>query len=165
MTLLYLHAILALSPVLLAPVSAQSDWIEGITTRYWDCCKPSCAWHGKASVSHPVQDCNATDFPSPSIEVGSGCEYGGNAYACNNQTPWAVNDTFSYGFAGMFISGHKDLESNWCCACYQVNFTSDPLSGKSMVIQASNTAYDMPISVNRISLAVSLSSHLPERFY
>lgn len=40
-------------------VSAQSG--SGKTTRYWDCCKPSCAWSGKARVSRPVNTCNANN--------------------------------------------------------------------------------------------------------
>merc|ERR1719375_2697183 len=28
------------------------------TTRYWDCCKPSCAWPGKAAVKEPVRVCS-----------------------------------------------------------------------------------------------------------
>lgn len=149
----YLHAILTLSHLLLAPVWAQSEWTDAVTTRFWDCCKPSCSWNGKASVSHPVQDCNAADVPNPNTDVGSGCKEGGNAYACNDQSPWAVNDTFSYGFAGVWFKDHPEIESYWCCACYQVNFTSDPLQGKTMIVQASNTAFDVRTE-NRFSLAI-----------
>jgi hypothetical protein len=34
-----------------------NEWFTGITTRYWDCCKPSCAWPGKAKVYRPVETC------------------------------------------------------------------------------------------------------------
>ncbi|CAF4848432.1 unnamed protein product, partial [Rotaria sp. Silwood2] len=30
---------------------------NGVTTRYWDCCKASCGWTGKASVTNPVKTC------------------------------------------------------------------------------------------------------------
>lgn len=30
---------------------------SGVTTRYWDCCKPSCGWSGKALVTNPVDTC------------------------------------------------------------------------------------------------------------
>ena len=30
---------------------------EGVTTRYYDCCKPSCSWPGKADVFHEVRHC------------------------------------------------------------------------------------------------------------
>lgn len=32
---------------------------EGHTTRYWDCCKASCSWPGKADVTSPVKTCAA----------------------------------------------------------------------------------------------------------
>lgn len=45
------------------------------------------------------------------------------------------------------------IEGSWCCACYQLDFTSDPLRGKSLIIQATNTAYDITTN-NRFSLAI-----------
>ncbi|KAF2689182.1 glycoside hydrolase family 45 protein [Lentithecium fluviatile CBS 122367] len=127
---------------------------EAVTTRFWDCCKPSCAWKDKAAFSRPVLSCTADD-KSTEIDAGTGCN-GGTGFQCSNQQPWSVNDTFSYGFAGVYIkpelTGGK-IEDAWCCACYQLDFTSEPLRGKSMIIQASNTAYDVKTD-NRFSLAV-----------
>lgn len=48
-------------------VSGQSG--SGKTTRYWDCCKPSCAWSGKAAVSHPVNTCNANNQVLSDVNV------------------------------------------------------------------------------------------------
>ena len=127
---------------------------EALTTRYWDCCKPSCGWKGKGPVNNPVGSCSADDKPI-SIDAGTGCN-GGTAYACSQQQPWAVNDTLSYGFAGAYITSElvgKPTEDAWCCACYQLDFTSEPLRGKSMIVQASNTAYDIN-TVNRFTIAV-----------
>ncbi|OAL49971.1 endoglucanase [Pyrenochaeta sp. DS3sAY3a] len=127
---------------------------EAVTTRFWDCCKPSCAWNGKAEVSSPVQSCNIEDKPTD-MAAGTGCN-GGTAYQCSNQQPWAINDTMSYGYAGVFITPdltHGGIEGAWCCACYQLDFTEEPLKGKSMIVQASNTAYDIT-TTNRFSLAV-----------
>jgi hypothetical protein len=130
---------------------------EAVTTRFWDCCKPSCAWKDKATFTRPVLSCSADDKPAE-IDVGTGCGSGGSSYLCSNQQPWMVNDTFSYGFSGVYIkpelTGGK-IEDAWCCACYQLDFTSEPLRGKSMIVQASNTAYDIKTD-NRFSLAVSL---------
>lgn len=122
-----------------------------LTTRFWDCCKPSCGWELKAKFNRPVQTCNATGAPLD-VKVGTGCK-GGDGYQCSDQQPWAVNDTFSYGFAGVYFTGHPEIETFWCCACYQLDFTDDPLRGKSMIIQASNTAYDVT-TANRFSLAI-----------
>ncbi|CAO2651211.1 Nn.00g095080.m01.CDS01 [Neocucurbitaria sp. VM-36] len=127
---------------------------EAVTTRFWDCCKPSCGWDGKADVSKPVVSCTADDKPTD-IAAGTGCN-GGSAYQCSNQQPWAVNDTLSYGYAGVFITSdltHGAIEGAWCCACYQLDFTSEPLIGKSIIVQASNTAYDLT-TTNRFSLAI-----------
>ena len=123
---------------------------EAITTRFWDCCKPSCSWNGKASFSQPVQSCAKDESPLKDFVAGTGCN-GGSAYSCSDQQPWAVNDTFAMGFAGIFIQRH--VEDFWCCACYRLDFTSPPLEGKSMIVQASNTAYDVS-TTNRFSLAV-----------
>jgi hypothetical protein len=128
---------------------------EAVTTRFWDCCKPSCSWNGKADFSRPVESCSADDKPTD-MAAGTGCN-GGSAFQCSNQQPWAINDTVSYGYAGVFITRdltHGQTEGAWCCACYQLNFTSEPLIGKSMIVQASNTAYDVT-GTSRFSLAVS----------
>ncbi|KAI8934872.1 hypothetical protein NX059_008548 [Plenodomus lindquistii] len=127
---------------------------EAITTRFWDCCKPSCGWNGKADFNQPVLSCTADDKPTD-VAAGTGCN-GGTAFQCSDQQPWIINDTMSYGYAGTFITAdltHGDVESAWCCACYQLDFTSEPLIGKSMIVQASNTAYDVN-TANRFSLAV-----------
>ena len=128
---------------------------EAVTTRYWDCCKPSCGWNGKADFSSPVESCTADNKPT-NPAAGTGCN-GGDAFQCADQQPWAINDTMSYGFAGVYIMPaltRGGIEDAWCCACYQLDFTSDPLIGKSMIIQASNTAYDIT-TTNRFTLAVS----------
>lgn len=41
-----LYALTGSSPVMAASGSGQ-------TTRYWDCCKTSCAWSGKVSFNNP----------------------------------------------------------------------------------------------------------------
>ncbi|KAH6618693.1 endoglucanase 1 precursor [Boeremia exigua] len=149
------HIFLALELFAVLVNSANLNYSgEAVTTRYWDCCKPSCGWKGKASVNTPVGSCAADEQPI-GLDAGTGCN-GGTAFACSQQQPWAVNETFSYGFAGVFLT--KDMvggatEDAWCCACYQLDFTSEPLIGKSMIVQASNTAYDIN-TANRFSLAV-----------
>ncbi|KAI0475274.1 glycoside hydrolase family 45 protein [Xylariaceae sp. FL0804] len=115
----------------------------GTTTRYWDCCKPSCAWSGKASVSAPVTTCDKNDQPQAQGDdtLKSGCDSGGTAYTCSDYSPWAVNDDLAYGFAATSIAG--GTESSWCCACYELTFTSGAVSGKKMVVQSTNTGSDL----------------------
>ncbi|KFY00770.1 hypothetical protein V490_01217 [Pseudogymnoascus sp. VKM F-3557] len=124
-------------------VSNEYGPSTAVTTRYWDCCKPSCGWSDKGSFvdNSPVQSCDIHANPLLDNSQGTGCN-GGKAFGCASNSPWAVNDTFSYGFAGTFLVGGD--ESTWCCSCYQLNFTSGAVKGKSMIVQASNTNYDSP---------------------
>ena len=76
---------------------------DGVTTRYWDCCKASCGWAGKASVTNPVQTCAADSVTPVGVDTQSGCN-GGSAYMCGNQQPWNVSSSLSYGFAAAHIT-------------------------------------------------------------
>lgn len=125
--------------------AAQSG--SGTTTRYWDCCKPSCAWNNIAGVTAPVKSCDKNDNPLASTSTQSGCA-GGSAYMCSDQSPWAVNDNLAYGFAAV-SSGSAPS----CCSCYQLTFTSGAIKGKKMIVQATNTGND--VSSTQFDLAVS----------
>ncbi|PMD41923.1 glycoside hydrolase family 45 protein [Hyaloscypha variabilis F] len=143
--------LLALLPFFLQ-ANAQSSG-TGKTTRYWDCCKASCGWTKKitlASGANPVASCGKNDQPLSDYGAKSGCESGGTAYMCSNQSPWAVSDTLAYGFAATTIAG--GTESSWCCACYELTFTSAPLVGKKLIVQTTNTGSDL--SSNQFDLAI-----------
>ncbi|KAI7163866.1 glycoside hydrolase family 45 protein [Hortaea werneckii] len=124
----------------LATVSKAQVSGSGSTTRYWDCCKGSCAWEGKADVSAPITTCDADDNPLSDASAKSGCD-GGSAYMCSDQSPWAVSSDLAYGFAAVSIPGGS--ESSWCCACYELTFTSTSIAGKKMIVQATNTGADL----------------------
>ncbi|KAL1635891.1 hypothetical protein SLS58_010059 [Diplodia intermedia] len=126
--------------ILLGGATTVSAASSGVTTRYWDCCKPSCAWSEKAPVSSPVGTCDINDNPLTDVDAKSACD-GGDAYYCSNQSPWAVDDTLSYGFAAAKLSGKS--ESDWCCGCYKLTFTTTAVSGKSMIVQITNTGGDL----------------------
>ncbi|CAD5223380.1 unnamed protein product [Bursaphelenchus okinawaensis] len=129
-------------------VAAQTQ--TGVTTRYWDCCKVSCGWSGKASVSAPVTSCDVTDTAlNDDGNTQSACD-GGSAYTCSTQQPWAINDTLAYGFAAVNIAGQS--ESDWCCSCYALTFTSTAIAGKTLVVQATNTGGDL--GSNQFDLAM-----------
>ncbi len=123
----------------------------GRTTRYWDCCKPSCSWRGKvAGKDTYVQSCRRDGysvFNHP--DATSGCN-GGEAFTCNNQQPWAINDQLAYGFAAAHIPGLS--EQDRCCACYKLDFTSAPLQGKSMIVQVTNSGDD--VGANQFDLQI-----------
>lgn len=125
---------------------------DGVTTRYWDCCKPSCAWGGKAIVTRPVETCDRNGAPQKgidSINGVSGCN-GGNVFACDSHSPFVVSKNMSYGFAAAALSGQS--EKDWCCACYELTFVSGPVIGKKMIIQITNTGYDL--GSNHFDLAI-----------
>ncbi|CAF0989411.1 unnamed protein product [Didymodactylos carnosus] len=115
---------------------------EGKTTRYWDCCKPSCSWPGKVSGSNTyVKSCGKDgNYVHNDANVASGCG-GGGAFTCNNQKPWAVNDQLAYGFAAASIPGLE--EKDRCCACFKLDFTSGPVLGKTMIVQVTNSGDDV----------------------
>ena len=69
---------------------------------------------------------------------------------CNNQQPWAINDNLSYGFAATNLVGLTETE--WCCTCYALTFTSGPVAGKTLVVQITNTGGDL--SGNQFDLEI-----------
>ena len=137
-TRLLLAAIAAIA----TPSSAQ--WQTAKTTRYWDCCKPSCAWPNNAnklgSVNAAVKTCSRdgsylTDQNSKNICSGGGTN-NGPAYSCVDQQPWEVTSTVAYGFAAANLP---------CSVCYEMRFTSTSLSSsnKRMVLQVTNSGSDL----------------------
>lgn len=58
-------ALLGIVPAYLtATAAAQGSQGNGQTTRYWDCCKPSCGWPKKGNlVKGPVLTCDRGDNP------------------------------------------------------------------------------------------------------
>ncbi|KAL6921517.1 hypothetical protein ACHAPO_004788 [Fusarium lateritium] len=126
---------------LVGPLAVSAASGSGHSTRYWDCCKPSCSWSGKAKVSAPALTCDNRDNPITNLNAVNGCEGGGSAYACTNYSPWAINDDLAYGFAATKLAG--GTEASWCCACYALTFTTGPVKGKKMIVQSTNTGGDL----------------------
>jgi len=60
---------------------------------------------------------------------------------CNNNQPWALTDNLSYGFAAAAFTSGKQKE--WCCSCYRLQFTNKEVKDKQMVVQVTNTGYDL----------------------
>ena len=110
-------ALFALATGFATVADAQASG-SGTTTRYWDCCKGSCGWTGKASVSNPVKSCDIKDQPLSDYSAANGCD-SGTAYMCSDQKPFVdpSDPKTAYGFAAVSIAGGS--ESSWCCACYE----------------------------------------------
>jgi hypothetical protein len=120
-------------------VAPLTNGTDGKTTRYWDCCKPSCGWKANAQQSgksSPATSCGKDGTSSVGVDTQSICS-GGTAYQCNWGAPWQVSSTLSYGYAA--------YNGNNCGKCYQLDFTgsgdnagAQSLKGKSMIVQAVN---------------------------
>lgn len=72
---------------------------------------------------------------------------------CSNQSPWAVNDNLAYGFAAVSASSAPS-----CCSCYQLTFTSGAIAGKKMIVQATNTGYDVGSTQFDIAVRINIFS-------
>lgn len=129
----------------LPPITGGTN---GYATRFWDCCKPHCAWTANVpGGTNPVTSCSQSNASLGSnYDVQSSCN-GGGAYMCQGLAPWAVNDKLSYGYAA---TSSGDI----CGRCYQLQFTgsshnggNDPgsqaLNGKTMIVQAINVGSDV----------------------
>jgi hypothetical protein len=131
---------IAIALFALLAVSANAEISgNGKTTRYWDCCKTSCAWDGKASVSSPISTCAKDGIEVLATSEKSGCD-GGSAFVCNNQQPFVIGDT-AYGWVAASIAGKTEQDA--CCACLEFTFTSGPVEGQKMIVQVSNTGSDL----------------------
>ncbi|KAL8760231.1 MAG: hypothetical protein Q9184_003402 [Pyrenodesmia sp. 2 TL-2023] len=132
-----LTALAALLASSVSQVAAVGISGSGTTTRYWDCCKPSCAW-SRPGLTSPVKTCSINDQPlADGVTAQSGCN-GGTSFMCSSQSPWAINDNLAYGFAAVSANNNPA-----CCTCYKLTFTDTEIKGKTMIVQATNTGYDV----------------------
>ena len=108
---------------------------NGTTSRYWDCCMPSCSWSANASGKSPVKVCGKDGTSTTSESAKNACDNGGGGYMCYWGAPWSVSNTVSYGYAA--------FNGVACGTCFQLDFTgsginASGLAGKSMIVQAIN---------------------------
>ena len=117
---------------------------SGWATRYWDCCKPHCAWPGKGGLK--AHACDAQGNRISDDGAKSMCD-GGNAGICRGQFPIVVNDNLAFAFAA--VPGSAGAQ---CGKCYDLAFTGKgkyatdnhkALAGKHLIVIASNIGYDV----------------------
>lgn len=98
---------------------------NGTTTRFWDCCKPACAWDiafNNTKIT-PVRTCAIDGITKVDKNTDSGCDKvkeHNDAFTCNDQQPWALNKTLAYGFAAFSHKGGVELTK--CCTCMKLDF-------------------------------------------
>jgi hypothetical protein len=118
----------------LTPINGGST---GFATRYWDCCKPACAWPGNQSmVSCNSGATSSTGSQSKGNSNTNACD-GGNAYMCYDFEPWvdSSNGDVAYGFAA--ASG-----TNYVCGrCFEVQFPGTGHSGPNAPGLVQKTMY------------------------
>lgn len=117
---------------------------SGWATRYWDCCKPHCAWPDKGGLK--AHACDARGNRINDDGAKSMCD-GGDAGICRGQFPIVVNDNLAFAFAA--VPGSAGAQ---CGKCYDLAFTGKgkyatdnhkALAGKHLIVIASNIGYDV----------------------
>mmetsp|Transcript_13541 Transcript_13541/g.31167 ORF Transcript_13541/g.31167 Transcript_13541/m.31167 type:complete len:618 (+) Transcript_13541:25-1878(+) len=122
------------------PVSSGGWAGTAKTTRYWDCCKPSCSWQSNvpSNANRPVRSCdiNGREASPNAINVcgGGGDRSKGASYTCIDNLPSALPD----GTLTAFVASNTK-----CCECSEIEFTEGPVAGMRMVIQTTNSGADL----------------------
>ena len=116
---------------------------SGYATRYWDCCKPHCAWpeHGGSAST-----CDAQGNKIGDKSAGSMCD-GGNAGICRSQFPIVINDTLAFAFAATPGGENNcgkcfDLVFDGGCK-YTVTSLHKKMKGKHLIVMSNNVGYDV----------------------
>lgn len=111
---------------------------KGYATRFWDCCKPSCAWPQNTSGKTPADSCSLSNAELSDPMTPNACS-GGGAYACWSFAPWQVSRNLAFGYAA--ATGVP------CGTCLRLDFTglthgstststaAHALAGKSMIVE------------------------------
>ena len=146
-TILSLIGLVLISEVFTACPSIKviSETKPGFNTRYWDCCKPSCAWnHGSTSC-----DMNQQKETNPYITSICG---GGTSTTCLSQIPFQVDGCPEMSFAFVATPGTEGGNAN-CGKCFQFTFTGEghwkttaqtqALKGKKLIVMTTNIGYDV----------------------
>ncbi|MCQ2105574.1 MAG: glycosyl hydrolase family 5 [Fibrobacter sp.] len=118
---------------------------SGWATRYWDCCKPHCAWPGKGGIKATA--CDAKGNKISDDGATSMCD-GGNSGTCTSQIPMVVNDKLAYAYAAV-----PAADGASCGKCYALKFTGKgkyetkanhkALAGKTLIVMTSNVGADV----------------------
>lgn len=118
----------------------QITGTNGWVSRYWDCCKPSCAWNTNLKACQKDGTTRVSDKNMESV-----CKNGG-AYQCYDLSPWYDESTnTSYGFVA---------HGGGCGTCYLLQFTgashngganagAAAIKGQQMIVQKINDGGDV----------------------
>ena len=94
---------------------------SGWASRYWDCCKPSCAWTTNSGEGNEAKTCykDGTVITDSPYEQ-SICTGNGGAYTCMFQIPFVKN---GIGYAFGAVPGAD--ATGTCGKCFKLTFTGE----------------------------------------
>ena len=146
MSMLFLITSLLLSTNSFFKVAAVDVEGTAITTRYFDCCLPSCSYPSKASYSSYLKSIKK-DGSAGNENGPSGCISTANdaSFTDVNQVPFAVDDNTAMGFVATSPLNGKS-EMDLCCSCLLLTFTDGAAKDKTMTVQITNTGVDLQAS-------------------
>ena len=119
----------------------------GVLSRYWNCCKPTCASVEEAAIGNAPKLCDANMRRLFDYSTKSKCE-GGTATTCISHVPFLIDGCDDIGFAyGVLPSGIP----NYCGKCFLLEFTGEghwttkdthrALKGKKLIIMGIHKGY------------------------
>ena len=148
---LLLSTLCAVQAIDVQPVPAGVSG-TAVSTRYWDSCKESCSWPGKADYASPLRSVQRNGELANS-NAPSGCDStdANAAFTDPRQQPFVVDANTALGFAATGALNGKG-EHDLCCSCMDLQFTSGPATGKHMIVQITNTGGDL--GVNHFDLQI-----------
>lgn len=85
-----------------------------------------------------VETCKADGTVQTNTNPRNSKQASVDSYMCPALSPIVVSSTLSYGWTAYGLSGDTAQEQERACACYHLRFSGE-LSGKQMVVQATNT--------------------------
>eukprot|EP00122_Pirum_gemmata_P001911 Pgem_evm1s1726 len=136
----FVFSTLSVGVILSGVLSVSADG-SATTTRYWDCCKPSCSWASNVDGTNYVKPCSKSGgtVGTNAINVcsGGGDTSQGASYTCVNQQPFTSGGQL-YGFVAM-------NQKNSCCKCFELTFTDGNIAGETMIVQVTNSGGDLAV--------------------
>lgn len=112
---------------------------KGFASRYWDCCKPSCAWNG--GNARQCSNKGETIYG----DQNSSCN-GGSSFACTDQAPFTIEGCDTYGFA---FAAVPSRDGGKCGKCFELT----PISAKMCWYENGNKVCNSNNNVNKFKLS------------
>ena len=117
---------------------------EGMTTTYFDCCKPACGWPDKGSIP----TCSKYDLTTRMDANAQSVCQGGDATTCAAQYPFILPEDPNTLYATV-AAFNEGMVAGKCGKCFEVTWqgkdkhgADDGMGGKRMIAKVTNTGQD-----------------------